>query len=163
MDIGSISTTVPKVVPLQDRLDKLQQANFKTWKSKMLFYLTTLGLAKIFSDKVPSPIEGHTLEKDKEIFLKIYAWKHSDFLCRNYKLNSLDEVMCKVYSLLKTTKQLWKALKNKAEYTGLKKFVGNNFIDYKMIDSNYISNQVQVLQIIIHDIVAEGQSINEYF
>jgi hypothetical protein len=72
----------------------------------MLFYLTTLGLARFLTEDVPTPKEGQPPEKNKEIFLAIEACMNSDFLCQNYILNSLNDVLYKVYNPLKTSKLL---------------------------------------------------------
>lgn len=159
------SIDVPKVVTPQDKPEKFKGFDFKTWQGKMLFYLTTLGLARFVVETVPTPEEGQTPENNKEVFLAIDAWKHSDFLARNYILNSLEEVLYKVYCPIKTAKQLWEALerKYKTEDAGLKKFVVDKFMDYKMVDTKSVSMQIQELQIMIHDILGEGHIISESF
>ena len=57
--------------------------------------------------------------------------------------NGLDDSLYNVYSL--TTKKLWASLdkKNKTEDAGTKKFVVGRFLDYKMVDSKTVINQVQ--------------------
>ncbi|XP_075095033.1 uncharacterized protein LOC142173345 [Nicotiana tabacum] len=66
---------------------------------------------------------------------------------------------------METSKQLWIALarKYKTEDAGLKKFVAAKFLDYKMVDSKSVITQVQELQVIIHNLLAEGLVINEAF
>ena len=126
---------------------KFSGVDFKRWQQKMFFYLTTLSLP----------------EKDR--FLVIEAWKHSDFLCRNYILSGLDDILYNVYSNINTSKELWKALekKYKAEDVGLKKFMAAKFLDYKMVDTKAIGTQIQELQVIIHDLLNERMIINEAF
>ena len=41
------------------------------------------------------------------------AWNYSNFLCKNYTLNNLDNTLYNVYSLIRTIKELWKSLKRK--------------------------------------------------
>ena len=53
--------------------------------------------------------------------------------------------------------------KYKTEDAGLKKFVVGKFLDYKMLDSKTMISQVQDLQVILHDIHAEGMSLSESF
>ncbi|XP_070005748.1 uncharacterized protein [Nicotiana sylvestris] len=106
---------------------------------------------------------------ENERFLVIEAWKHSDFLCKNYILSVLEDDLYNVYSGVETSKKLWTALKKKykTEDSGLKKFISAKFLDYKMVDSNSVITQVQKLQVIIHDLLAEEFSlslvINEAF
>ena len=80
--------------------------------------LTTLSLQKFIKEEVPNSNE-QVPEKDR--FLVIEAWKHSDFLCRNYILSGLDDILYNVYSNINTSKELWEALekKYKAEDAGL--------------------------------------------
>ncbi|XP_055805817.1 uncharacterized protein LOC129874546 [Solanum dulcamara] len=53
--------------------------------------------------------------------------------------------------------------KYKTEDAGLKKFVLAEFLDYKMVDSKTVMSQVQELQVIIHELLAEGMIINGTF
>ena len=93
-----------------------------------------------------------------ERFLVTEAWTHSDFLYKNYILSGLQDDLYYVYSNAKTSKELWDALekKYKTEDAGMKKFIVAKFLDYKMIDSKTVVTQVQELQVIIHDLLAEG-------
>ncbi|XP_070051234.1 uncharacterized protein [Nicotiana tomentosiformis] len=97
---------------------------------------------------------------ENERFLVIESWKHSDFLCKNYILSGLEDNVYNVYSNMETSKQLWIALerKYKTEDAGLKKFIAAKFLDYKMVDNKSVITQVQELQVIIHDLLAEGIS-----
>lgn len=93
------------------------------------------------------------------------AWKHSDFLCRNYVLNDLHDTLYNVYSVKTTAKELWESLDRKyiIEDAGSKKFVVGRFLDYKMVDSKTVISQVQELQVILHEIHAEGMVLSETF
>ncbi|KZV17034.1 hypothetical protein F511_34284 [Dorcoceras hygrometricum] len=128
----------------------------------MLFYLTTLSLSRFLTKEPPVVTEGDT---DTQRRTAVDAWNHSDFLCRNYILNSLDDVLYGVYCSVKTAKELWNSLekKYKTEDAGVKKFVVGKFLDYKMVDAKSVMSQVQEIQIIIHDLLAEGMEINEPF
>ncbi|XP_073298295.1 uncharacterized protein [Primulina huaijiensis] len=53
--------------------------------------------------------------------------------------------------------------KYKAEDAGLKKFIVGRFLDFKMVDSKSVMSQVQELQLILHEIHAEGMSLSESF
>ena len=53
--------------------------------------------------------------------------------------------------------------KYKTKNAGLKKFVVEKFLDYKMLDSKAVISQVQDLQVILHDIHVEGMSLSESF
>ena len=128
----------------------------------MLFYLTTLNLAKFLYEDAPTLNEN---ESDKQVVAAIDAWKHVDFLCKNYILNGLDNTLYNVYSQIKTAKELWDSLdkKYKTEDAGTKKFIVGRFLDYKMLDSKTIISQMQELQLILHEIHAEGMTLSKSF
>ncbi|KAK2996877.1 hypothetical protein RJ639_025835, partial [Escallonia herrerae] len=65
------------------------------------------------------------------------AWKHSDFLCKNYILNGLDNALYNVYSPMLNAKALWESLekKYKTKDACSKKFVVGKFLDFKIVDS----------------------------
>lgn len=157
-----VSTPTPVMVNHGEKPEKFNGTEFKRWQQKMLFYLTTLNLARFLHEEAPALMEGET---DKQIVAAVDAWKHADFLCRNYILNGLDNTLYNVYCSLKTAKELWDSLekKYKTEDAGMKKFVVGRFLDYKMIDSKAVINQVQELQVILHEIHAEGMSLSESF
>ncbi|KZV24914.1 hypothetical protein F511_21612 [Dorcoceras hygrometricum] len=62
-------------------------------------------------------------------------------------------------------KELWESLdrKYKTEDAGAKKFLVGRFLDLKMLDSKPVISQVQELQLILHDIHAEGMTLSESF
>ncbi|GJX10310.1 hypothetical protein Tco_0200169 [Tanacetum coccineum] len=91
-----------------ERPEKFNGQNFKRWQQKMIFYLTTLGLARFLKETVPQvepPVEGQS--------------------------SNVQAVQTT------TAKELWESLehKYKTEDAGTKKFVVARFLDYKMVDS----------------------------
>nr|XP_009772812.1 PREDICTED: uncharacterized protein LOC104223140 [Nicotiana sylvestris] len=102
---------------------------------------------------------------DNEKFMVVEAWKQKDFLCKVYILSALEDDLYNVYSAMNTSKELWDALekKYKTEDACLKRFVVAKFLDYKMIDIKTVGTQVQELQLIFHDLIAEGMVVNEAF
>ncbi|KZV54798.1 hypothetical protein F511_04420 [Dorcoceras hygrometricum] len=145
-----------------EKPDKFNGLDFKRWRRKMLFYLTTLNLARFLTEEVPTLKEG---EQNAESVSTVEAWNHSDFLCRNYVLNGLADVLYNVFCENKTAKELWKSLdqKYKTEDAGDKKFLVGRFLDFKMLNSKPVISQVQELQLILHDIHAEGMTLSEFF
>ncbi|KAL0342471.1 UNVERIFIED_CONTAM: Retrovirus-related Pol polyprotein from transposon TNT 1-94 [Sesamum calycinum] len=114
-----------------ERPEKFSGNDFKRWHQKMLFYLTTLNLARFLSEEVPVVSEGET---DTQKRAAMDAWGHGDFLCRNYILNGLSDTLYNVYSSATTARALWESLekKYKTEDAGLKKFIVGKFLDFKM-------------------------------
>nr|XP_016513089.1 PREDICTED: uncharacterized protein LOC107830122 [Nicotiana tabacum] len=60
---------------------------------------------------------------ENERFVVTEAWKHSDFLCKNYILSCIEDSLYNVYNVMKISRELWNALekKYKTEDVGLKK------------------------------------------
>ncbi|XP_070015983.1 uncharacterized protein [Nicotiana sylvestris] len=134
-------TTLTTLAPME-KPEKFSGIDFKCWQQKIFFYLTTLSLQKFAKEDVPM-LSDETPETER--FLVIEAWKHSDFLCKNYILSGLEDALYNVYSGIETSKELWTALKKKykTEDAGLKKFVAAKFLDYKMVDSkNFIEGLI---------------------
>ena len=92
MDANDIN--VPTHVSHGEKLEKFNGNDFKRWKHKMLSYLTTLNLAKFLREDAPICSEN---EADRQVVAAVDAWKHSDFLCKNYILNGLDNILYNVY------------------------------------------------------------------
>ena len=103
----------------------------------MLFYLTTLNLARFLTEEAPKLKED---EHDIQVINTVDAWKHSDFLCRNYDMNALTDSLYNVYTDKKTAKELWESLdrKYKTEATRAKKNFLSQFQDYNMVDSKTV-------------------------
>ena len=161
-EMASPSTPVNSIPNHGEKPEKFNGTDFKRWQQKMLFYLTTLNLARFLNEDGPKLDVGET---DKEKLAAVDAWNHSDFLCRNYVLNGLENTLYNVYSPLKTAKELWDSQdkKYKTEDVGLKKFIVGKFLDFKMVDSKTVLSQVQELQVVVHDIHAEGMTLSETF
>ncbi|KAF3626784.1 putative phosphoserine aminotransferase, chloroplastic-like [Capsicum annuum] len=141
----SIATTsrmnAPPVMEPEEKPKKFAGINFKRWQKKTFFYVTTLCLQRFTIEEAPEVPKG-TFKQER--FVIVEAWKHSDFLCRNYILSGLQDDLYNVYSGTKTTKELWGALerKYKTEYAGTKKFFIARFLKYKMIESKSVISQV---------------------
>ncbi|XP_073290593.1 uncharacterized protein [Primulina huaijiensis] len=158
----SSSTTHHPTIAQGEKPEKFSGADFKRCQQKMLFYLTTLSLSRFLKEDPPTVAENET---NTNMRAALDAWNQSDFLCKNYILNGLDNALYNVYCQVKTAKELWDMLdkKYRAEDAGLKKFIVGRFLDFKMVDSKSVMSQVQELQLILHEIHAEGMSLSESF
>ncbi|XP_075103720.1 uncharacterized protein LOC142178289 [Nicotiana tabacum] len=144
----------PAMVPAE-KPEKFSGVDFKCWQQKIFFYLTILSLQRFISEDIPVLREETPAN---ERFVVTEAWKHSDFLFKNYILSCLEDGLYSVYNVMETLKELWNALekKYKTEDAGLKKFVAAKFMDFKMVDSKSVITQVQEPQVIVHDLLAEA-------
>ncbi|GKC82841.1 hypothetical protein Tco_1138558, partial [Tanacetum coccineum] len=128
-----------------EKPEKFNGPNFKRWQQKMLFYLTTLNLARFLKEtahSVEPPMEGQF--SNTLAVQAVETWKHSDFLCHNYVLNSLMDSLYNVYCKTTTAKELWESLerKYKIENAGTKKIVVASLLVYKMVDSKNVISQL---------------------
>ena len=80
-------------------------------------------------------------------------------------MNDLTDSLYNVYSDKKTTKELWESLERKYKIGDVwaKKFVMGRFLDYEMVNSKVVVSQAQELQVILHEIHAEGMMLSETF
>ncbi|PHT63914.1 hypothetical protein T459_32212 [Capsicum annuum] len=95
----SSRTNAPPTMPPTEKPKKFSGIDFKQWQQKMFFYLTTLCLQWFTSEDAPEVPEGSS---NKDRFVIVEAWKHSDFLCKNYILSGLQDDLYNVYSGTKT-------------------------------------------------------------
>ncbi|RVW22483.1 hypothetical protein CK203_107222 [Vitis vinifera] len=139
--VPAMPTAVPISVSPGEKPEKFSGLNFKRWQQKMLFYLTTLNLARFLTEDAPK------LKEDE------------------HDIQVITDSLYNVYSDKKIAKELWESLdrKYKTEDAGAKKFVVGRFLDYKMVDSKTVVSQVQELQVILHEIHAEGMMLSETF
>ncbi|XP_070003048.1 uncharacterized protein [Nicotiana sylvestris] len=158
----TITSSSCTAVPPAEKPGRFSRTNFKGWQQRVFFWFTTLGMQKFTSEEPPVPAAD---TPDNEKFMVVEAWKQVDFLCKGYILSALEDDLYNVYIAMNTSKELWDALekKYKTEDACLKKFVVSKFLDYKMIDNKTMGTQVQELQLIFYDLIAEGMVVNEAF
>ena len=106
----------------------------------MLFYLTTLNFVRFFTEEAPKLKHD---ERDIQVINVVDAWKHSDFLCRNYVVNVLTDSLYIMYTYKKRIKELWESLdhKYKTKDAKAKEFIVGRFLNYKIVDSKTVVSQ----------------------
>ena len=82
-----------------ERPKKFNGLNFKRWQQKIMFYLTTLNLARFLIEDPPKANKG-----DRDSLMAFDVWKSSDYLCWNYVLNSLTDPLYNGYSMKKSVR-----------------------------------------------------------
>ena len=78
-------TIVPISISPKEKQEKFNGLNFKRLQYKMLFYMTILNLARFLTQDAPTLKDD---EHDIQVISDVDAWKHSNFLCRNYVINA---------------------------------------------------------------------------
>ena len=101
--VPMMPTTVPIYVSYKEKPEKFNGLNSKRWRQKMLFYLKTLNLMRFLREETPKLKED---KRDSQVINVVDAWKHSNFLCRNYVMNALIGSLYNVYKDKKTAKEL---------------------------------------------------------
>ena len=74
-----VHTFRPVSISPREKPKKFNGLNFKRWQQKMLFYLTTLNLARFLIEDVLKIKED---ERHIQVISAIDDLKHSDFLCK---------------------------------------------------------------------------------
>ncbi|PKI57989.1 hypothetical protein CRG98_021620 [Punica granatum] len=112
------NVAAPLIVPVNhvEKPEKFNGLNFKRWQQKMLFYLTTLNLARFLTENAPTLSVG---ESDVQALSAVSVWKHSDYLCRNYIMNSLHDSLYSVYWEFKTAKEEFQVLLHEIQAEGM--------------------------------------------
>ena len=173
MDLSDIRKNLPPIQvrdPYQASLpsaqhsgvlpEKFDGSGFKTWSEKMLFFLAKVGLDRYLTETRPVVTANDLYAQSN-----LEAWDKGDFMCRGYIRARLVDSLYNVYSKFNTAKEMWDALvrKYKSEDAGSKKYAVAKFLNFKMVDSKPIMAQVEQLQLLVHEILAEGMEICETF
>ncbi|KAI3825040.1 hypothetical protein L1987_06515 [Smallanthus sonchifolius] len=125
------------------KLDKFQGQDFRRWKKKMHFLLTTLKVVYVLSTPMPEETENETLDQQR----RRLKWENDDYICRGHILNGMSDALFDVHQNAESARELWDALEAKymAEDSSSKKFLVTNFNSYKMVDSRPIMEQFNEL------------------
>ena len=158
----AMPNTAVQVTAHAEKLEEFSGLNLKRWKQKMLFYLTTLNLMRFLTEYAPKLKEDDT---NLQLVSAFQTWNYSNFMCMNYIMNCLSNSLYNVYSVLKMSKTLWDSLdrKYRTEDEGTKKFIVARLLKFMTVDFKKVVIQVQDLQMIMHDMEAEGMPMNEAF
>ncbi|CAM8979798.1 unnamed protein product [Rhodiola kirilowii] len=86
----------------------------------MHFYLTQLEFARYLTEDTPRVAKD---ESDHQVLMAYNAWKDVEYLCQNYVLNSMNDVLYMVYCTKGSAKELCESLarKYRTENAGSKK------------------------------------------
>jgi hypothetical protein len=163
MALPTMNSTITSLnVMPQDlsKLDRFDGNNFKRWREKVEFLLTTLKVRYVLDTPCPDVrAEGATNE---QIDLK-FKWEEDNYTCRGNILNTLTDPLFDMYAPKKFAREIWEALENKykTEDSGNKSYLVSNYFDFKMVEDKPILNQVHEIQLIVQQLSSEGIPIDE--
>ncbi|GJR39587.1 zinc finger, CCHC-type containing protein [Tanacetum coccineum] len=123
-------SSVKKMTTNFGKLDKFEGHDFRRWKKKIHFLLTTLNVVYVLSTPMPELLEDDdTLESVRRMF----------------------DPMFDIYQNVEFVKELWDSLESKymPEDASSKKFLVSKFNNYKMVDSRPVMKQFNELLRII--------------
>lgn len=85
---SNVGPTLNVSVNHVNKSEKCNGLNFKQWQQKMFFYLITLNLARFLMEKPLKLAKGGGYV---QVVNALDAWRHSNFLCKNYVMNYLAD------------------------------------------------------------------------
>ncbi|KAF6174952.1 hypothetical protein GIB67_026440 [Kingdonia uniflora] len=132
----------------------------------MVFFLKQLKIYYVLSDIYPTTPAETMSDTAKKALEKIQKWKDDNNLCRHHILNSLTDALYNQFKKnTNNAKDLWEGIRTVyvADETSTKKFQVSNYIDYVMVDSKPILEQVQEFQVFANSIVSAGMKIDANF
>ncbi|GJY42718.1 zinc finger, CCHC-type containing protein [Tanacetum coccineum] len=141
------------------KLDKFEGSNFRRCQKKIHFLLTTLKVVYVLSTPMSEYVEEEMMEQTR----KRCKWDNDDYICRRHVLNGMSDALFDIYQNVGSAKDLWDQLKAKhmAEDTSSKKFLVNNFYNYRMVDSRSVMEQYHELLRILGQYTQHGLFVDE--
>lgn len=78
-------------------------------------------------------------------------WENDDYICRGHILNALSDALFDVYENALTAKEVWDSLQAKylTEDATSKKFIVGQFMNFCMVDTKPVIDQMHELQHIL--------------
>ncbi|GKA19638.1 hypothetical protein Tco_0699553 [Tanacetum coccineum] len=116
------------------KLDKFEGVDFRRWKKKMHFLLSSMSVVYVLTTHMPDDVgDNLTVEQVR----KRAKWDNDNYFCRGLILNGMSDPLFVIYQTVESFKELWDSLEAKymAENESSKKFLVSNFTNYKMTDS----------------------------
>jgi len=125
------------------KLDKFEGVDFKRWKKKMHFLLSSMSVVYVLNTTIPDDEDDATVEQIR----KRRKWENDDYICRGLILNGMSDSLFDIYQNFESSKELWDYLDAKymAEDASSKKFLVSNFTNYKTTDSRPVMEQYNEL------------------
>ncbi|XP_023754504.2 retrovirus-related Pol polyprotein from transposon TNT 1-94 [Lactuca sativa] len=128
------------------KLEKFEGVDFRRWKKKIHFMLTTLKAAYVLTTpRLAEPAEG-VVEMAEET-RKRQKWDNDDYICEGHILNGMSNALFDIHSEALFAKELWDTLELKyiTEDASSKKFLVSDFNNYKMENSRSVTRQYNQL------------------
>ncbi|GJU75356.1 zinc finger, CCHC-type containing protein [Tanacetum coccineum] len=128
------------------KLEKFEGVDFRRWKKKMHFFLSSMSLVYMLTALMPkdggeNPIVDQVRKRAK--------WDNDDYVCRGLILNGMSDSLFDVYQNVGTSKELWDTLEAKymAKDASSKKFLVSCIIDKLPLSWNDFKHTLKHLKV----------------
>jgi len=136
-------------------------AGFSRWQKKMKLWLTVKGLWPVVQYDPP------VVNQENADSVKVYAmWAEKDGVARAAILAALANTLFDVYSSdAFTAKLLWEKLDqtHNTDSQGLEKYSVARFLDFKLVDTKSMTEQVHEFEMLVHALKESGMDLPEKF
>ncbi|XP_077228609.1 uncharacterized protein LOC143861593 [Tasmannia lanceolata] len=158
MDSAIVKTQVQNV----ERLEQFNGLNYKHWSLKIFYQLTIAKVAYVLSTAYPHNQSGESIS---ELNNGQKKWLEDDYICQFTILQAMTNSLFNVFHKHSTAYELWAAIQRRYvnEDAGNKSFLVNKYVEFKMVDSKPIIDQVNELNDIATECADAGESISETF
>nr|GEW62114.1 zinc finger, CCHC-type [Tanacetum cinerariifolium] len=141
------------------KLDKFERVDFRRWQKKMHFLLSSMSVVYVLTTSIPDDGDDATVDQLR----KRAKLDNDDFVCRGLILNGMSDSLFDIYHNVESSKELYDSLETKymAEDASSKKFLVNNFTNYKMTDSRPVMKQHNELLGILERFTQHNMNMDE--
>nr|GEX46897.1 zinc finger, CCHC-type [Tanacetum cinerariifolium] len=124
-------------------LDKFEGVHFRRWQKKIHFLLSSMSVMYMLTTLIPD--DGGNAIVDQ--IRKRAKWDNDNYVRRGLIFNGMSDSLFDIYQNVESSKELRDSLEAKymAEDASSKKFLINNFTNYKMTDSRPVMEQYNKL------------------
>ncbi|KAL3534367.1 hypothetical protein ACH5RR_002828 [Cinchona calisaya] len=156
----------PTVVKTQlqdmEKLQKFNSLNYKRWSMKIFYQLTIAIVAYVLSETYP---QDEREQSNGEISANQKKWLEDDYVSRFMILNAMSNSLLNVFHTHVTANSLWNALQRRYvnEDAGNKSFLVNKYVDFKIDDSESITDQINEMDDAATQCANVGEPISETF
>ena len=146
------------------QLDCFDGPNFTRWKGKLFFLFTVLKIAYVLDPNLEPFSEPKEDDYDK-VKADRKKRKADEFMCRGYILNTLSIRLYDLYNFVEFLTEIWNALeyKNKSKKECMDKFLILKYLEFSMVDSKSVLDQIHEIQVIVTKLHELKVEISESF
>ncbi|GKC38709.1 hypothetical protein Tco_1051093 [Tanacetum coccineum] len=125
------------------KLDKFEGVDFRRWQKKMHFLLSTMSVVYVLNTTILDDGDDAIVDQMR----RRNKWENDDYVCCGIILSGMSDSLFDIYQNVKSGKEISDSLKAKymAKDASSKKFLVNNFTNYKMTDSKPVKEQYNKL------------------